>query len=106
MSLCPGPADFVLATQWYFIVLYAVISLVLVATVILTLWCCYTTRHHWFEWKEVVVRKRVSKKKFIKSRRKSQSTGQGMELAHGQRGGGDRLPGKQRKGELKIITRA
>ncbi len=75
-----------LATQWYFILLYALAGVALVAMVILLIWCCYSTRHYWFVKIKttVVVRKRVKKKTYAEARRKSQETGQRkMALAHG-----------------------
>ncbi|XP_064384209.1 uncharacterized protein LOC135333223 [Halichondria panicea] len=77
--------EFLLATQWYFILLYALAGVALVAMVILLIWCCYSTRHYWFVKIKttVVVRKRVKKKTYAEARRKSQETGQRkMALAH------------------------
>ncbi len=72
------PPEFLLATQWYFILLYALVGVALVAIVILLIWCCYSTRHYWFVKVKttVIVRKRVKKKMYAEARRKSQETGQ------------------------------
>ena len=76
-----------LVTQWYFILVYVIVGLSLLVLVIFLPWCCYATRNYWLDKSTVVVRKRVSKKKYVKARRKSQSTGEGgMQLA--QREGG------------------